>query len=190
MHSQLREASARLGEQRAALAASEARNKARDERRLKIQNLRRVASEERRKLNVLQQQHGAVQNPNQPPIRIGDADIVLAVHPPNVLPSTVLENANLLQTLVPEYVRTRLNAYAENNANLERSIADLKSRSRDVEAKYRRLLSHCVNIPSERLDDIVESLMEAVDSEGGDVELGRVKDFLGRVERDAATSQR
>lgn len=79
-------------------------------------------------------------------------------------------------------LRARVQAYRENSARLEGAVAELKARSREVEGKYRKVISLCTKVPEERIDDVLEGLWRAVDSEGGDVELGRVREFLGRVE--------
>jgi hypothetical protein len=61
-------------------------------------------------------------------------------------------------------------------------VGELRSKSRELEVKYRKTISLCTRVPEERIDDVLEGLWRAVDSEGGDVELGRVREFLTRVE--------
>lgn len=186
LRTQLRDVTTRLNDQRALLSISRAKAQARTERHLKIQTLRRIASEERQKLNALYTSHGIVPSPSIAPMKVGDADTSLSILPPSISPTSVLESPALLRSLpTASSLRSLVNTYAENNAMLERSILDLKGRSRDVEDKYRRLIGRCVGVEATRVDGLIESLMEAVESEGGDVELGRVKEFLGRVERDS-----
>jgi len=48
-------------------------------------------------------------------------------------------------------------------------------------AKYRKIISLCTQVDEESVDEHLESLLRAVESEPDDVELSRVRDFLSRV---------
>src|SRR3954464_10353454 len=91
IHVKLRESSALLGQERSRLDALRKETKEREERKLKIANLRRAAEEERSRLAQLQQQYGQINNEGD--MRLGDADKALAI-PGGAIPANVLSNIN------------------------------------------------------------------------------------------------
>lgn len=114
---------------------------------------------------------------------LGEADTAFVSLPGNMSPDDVLQNPHLVSSLPsPATLRARIAAYRANNERLEQAVGDLRSKSRELEGKYRKVISLCTHVPEERIDDVLEGLWRAVESEGGDVELGRVREFLTRVE--------
>ena len=76
-----------------------------------------------------------------------------------------------------------MTAYKTNNAGLREQAAQLKSRSVELEKKLRRVVALCTGVAEEKVDAMVGGLVVAVESERGeDVEVGRVREFLRRVE--------
>jgi hypothetical protein len=142
----------------------------------------------------MQQQYGQLNGEGE--LQLGDADKGLAISA-GAFPANVLSNINptahqpqvldqaqrkLLASLPPTYVlRARVNAYKANNNALEESIQGLKSKSSELAAKYRKIISLCTQVDEESVDEHLESLLRAVESEPDDVELSRVRDFLSRV---------
>jgi regulatory protein SWI6 len=182
IHAQLRDSSAQLGEERRRLERLQVRAKERTERKQKIANLRRAEDEERSRLAHMKQQHGQMAN-GDIDMHLGDADKPFAVLPPNIPASAVMQDPRLASTLPSAAtLRARLNAYTANNEALEAEVKGLKGKSRDLEAKYRKVISLCTQVPDDKIDGMLDNLCRAVDSEHGDVELGRVRDFLQRVE--------
>ena len=75
-------------------------------------------------------------------------------------------------------------AYERNNAQLQTRAKGLQSRSSELEAQLRQVLALCTSAPEENVDKMIEGLQMAVESElGQEVEVGRVREFLRRVER-------
>lgn len=188
IHTQLREASAQLGDERRRLEALQVRAKEREQRKQKIANLRRATDEEHFRLGQLQRQHGHTPDNEDVEMKLGDADKALNVpaFPPNFnVKQGRLDpaQAQLLSSLpsIP-ILRSRLNAYAANNETLSDAVKGLKGKSSELESKYRRVIALCTNVEDEKVDGVLTSLFRAVDSEQGDVELGRVRDFLRRVD--------
>jgi regulatory protein SWI6 len=170
IHAQLRESSAQLGEERRRLERLQARAKERRERKQKIANLRRAHEEEQYRLNQMQAQSGMSNGDSgSMNMRLGDADKPFLPVPASN-PSTSI-------------LRACLNAYVSNNSVLESEVRNLKGKSRELEGKYRRVISLCTKVEESRIDGVLGSLWRAVSSEGeGDVELGRVREFLMKVE--------
>lgn len=61
-------------------------------------------------------------------------------------------------------------------------VQALKGRSRDVEQKYRRVISICTSVPEDEVDAVVDGLLKAAESESDQIDPGRVRRFLGGVE--------
>ena len=76
-----------------------------------------------------------------------------------------------------------MRAYRVNNLGLVEFANQLRGRSIELEKKLRRVVALCTGTEEERIDGMVGSLVLAVESEGGeDVEVGRVREFLRKVE--------
>jgi regulatory protein SWI6 len=178
IHAQLRESSALLGEERRRLDRLRLRAKESSERKQRISNLRKAAEEERYRLQHMQHQHGHMAN-GDVDLHLGDADKPfiplstimspdMTIHPSHLPPASVL--------------RAQLHAYTSNNSFLESEVRGLKSKSRDLEAKYRRIIQLCTGVEEDKIEGVLGNLTRAVESERGDVELGRVREFLQKVE--------
>lgn len=182
IHAELREASALLGEEQRRLERLQTRAKERGERKQKIANLQKAAEEEQFRLSQIQQQHSHMAN-GDGPMRLGDADKVFLPLPLGLLSNGKLHDAHLAASLPPVSVlQSRLNAYTANNEALEAEVRSLKSKSHDLEAKYRRIISLCTGEDEDKIDGELNKLCRAVDSEHGDVEVGRMREFLQKIE--------
>ena len=195
-HAQLRECSAMLGDERRKLETLQKKANERAKRQEKIANLRRAAHEQRMRLA----QAGMVNGDSGASTRLGDADAGLAVATDDMPASLLLHlsdpNTNagsaLLDGSAVEFLagmppaavlRARLAAYENNNARLRDQAAALRSRSSDLEAQYRRVISLCTGAPEGEVEKLLAGLVEAIESEGAEVmELGRLREFLRRVE--------
>lgn len=62
------------------------------------------------------------------------------------------------------------------------SVGLLKGRSKEVEVKYRRVVALCTGVPESEVDVVIDGLLRAVESEKGDLEIGRIRRFLGGVD--------
>lgn len=183
VHKQLRESSAKLGEDRRHLEALRKRAVDREECKQKIANLRKASADERFQLSQLHQQYGLPRNGETArELRLGDADKgispILPDHDKNLL-----QNPALLNSLPPvSALKSRVGVYVSNNANLEESIRAMRNKSKEVEGKYKRIISLCTGMEEARVEGALDGLIKAVDSEGKDVEVGRINDFLRRVD--------
>ena len=195
IHASLRATSASLGQSQVRLKQLQSAKKERDERIQKIRNLRNAADEEGYRLQQLKEQQGADDGADDEDMYLGQPDVSLfplsmppvssadSPKPSAALKASLADNPGLLSTLPKaKVVKTRIRAYHAINADLERGVGELKTRSRDVEGKYRRVIALCTKTPEENVDDVLVGLVKAVESEGGDVEVKRLQEFLGRVE--------
>jgi regulatory protein SWI6 len=193
LHSQLRESSALLGEQRRRREQLETQAKEQSTRKQKLANLTRAMEAERARLQQMQQQMGQVATQDE--MQLGDADkgLTLPALPSNVLASissnpqmsvSNLDQAQrqLLSSLPPAHVlRARINAYQGNNQALEQNVRDLQSKSSELVNKYRKVVGLCTGTPIDKVDQVGPKLLRAIESEPN-VDLRRIRDFLGRVD--------
>lgn len=166
----------------------------REELAQKVKNLKRFNQELRDQLS----QNSHVQDN----IHIGEADKGLdldgkisridqlfpgGVHEPGN--SMTSEQVALLHSLERAEVLTgRVQAYQTHNAVLENEARGLRGRSKELVERYKKIISLCTNTPEERVDDLLDQLVQAVISEQKDmassVDLSRVRDFLRLVHND------
>lgn len=98
--------------------------------------------------------------------------------------AALIDGASSAAQLPPSpTLRARLVAHRQANTVLERRTAALRQRSRRLEARYRKVVALCTGVGEEQVDGMLDGLLAAVESEGGEgVEVGRVRDFLRMVD--------
>lgn len=189
----LKESASALAEERRQLEGLTATKQERDDLDQKIKNLQRFNAETRAQLV----RHGAVQEN----IAVGEADQGLDLegklgqitqlfpHGVDDLRSSELshEQVTLLSVLERSEVLTgRVQAYQTHNALLENEARGLKGKSAELEDKYRKIISLCTNTPADKIDDLLDHLVQAVVSEQKDttstMDVSRVREFLRTVQ--------
>jgi regulatory protein SWI6 len=193
LHMQLRDASGELGEQRRRLESLQAEMTERESRKRKTSNLMRSFEDEGSRLSQLQAEYGQVNGDLE--AQLGDADTGLGVSPKaSPILSKVTsdhqgpiingtERQFLASTIPPLHtLRARVNAYAENNKALEANVRGLQSKSSELANKYRTIIGLCTGVDDTKVDEQLDNLLRAVESEPTDVELARVREFLVRIE--------
>ena len=187
-HVKLRESTASLAEERRVLAELQRKSDERKALRQRIANLRR-ANEQKRVILSANSRSGSKASDIRTDIKVGEADAGLEID------TTVLGNPQ--ESFVPtpqkrEYLATlpstavlnaRTIAYRKHNTRMEAEVKNLQSQSSGLENQLRKVVSLCTGVEESRVDEMVDGLSAAVASEGGDdVEVGRVREFLRRVE--------
>lgn len=188
----LKESGSSLLEEKKKLDALTVKAREKEELEQKVKNLQRFNEGMRNQLSTTSQVQENVQ--------IGEADKGLdldgkigrvdELFPAGVndLGSTLTqEQIQLLTSLERAEVLTgRVQAYQTHNALLENEARGLKGRSSELEEKYRKIISLCTGTPEERVDDLLDGLVQAVISEQKDMassmDLSRVRDFLHLVQ--------
>lgn len=100
-------------------------------------------------------------------------------------PSTVPHQqiSPLLAQISTTFLRHRLETYTQSNAALLTRSRKLKEKDGQLEQMYRKVVSLCTKVEESRIEECLESLVAALDSEEGEgVEVGRVREFLRKVE--------
>ncbi|POR39047.1 Start control protein cdc10 [Tolypocladium paradoxum] len=79
-------------------------------------------------------------------------------------------------------LRARIRAIEGRREATRKMVQALRGRSRDIEIKYRRVVALCTGVPDVEVDAVVDGLLKAVESEREELDMGRVRRFLGGVE--------
>ncbi|ODA82729.1 hypothetical protein RJ55_01238 [Drechmeria coniospora] len=79
-------------------------------------------------------------------------------------------------------LRARIRAMEGRRDVTRKMVQALKGKSREVEVKYRRVVALCTGVQESEVDAVVDSLLKAVESERDELDIGRVRRFLGGVE--------
>lgn len=80
-------------------------------------------------------------------------------------------------------LRQRLDTYTHTNTALLNRSRKLKEKDGQLEQMYRKVVSLCTKVDETRIEECLEGLVAALDSEEGEgVEVGRVREFLRKVE--------
>ena len=166
------------------------RVKLRGERQAKIANLKRSIAEKKRKRSKAEPDHD-YEKEDLPPVdeKNGmrpDLEFSVGLASPSGAGTTWTPDSMPLADLPsPKTLRARLNAYLANNSSLQRQADELKSRSSELEGMYRKVVSLCTGVAEDKVEENLGALLAAVESERGalgEQEVGRVRDFLRRVD--------
>ena len=190
----LKESGSALAEEKKRLEVLQAKARETSELEQKIRNLQRTAEEIRGELARSSGPGPAILDDQ---VTVGDADkgldfgghLVAVEHLfPNGIPDPSLpltpEQVNFLSSLErAEVLSGRVRAYQQHNHALEKQANALKSRSIELEERYRQMVSLCTATEVSKVDGILEHLLQAVMSEQKEsVDPGRVRDFLRTIE--------
>jgi regulatory protein SWI6 len=89
----------------------------------------------------------------------------------------------LLSQISSAFLHHRLDTYTHANTALLSRSRKLKEKDGQLEQMYRKVVSLCTKVEESRIEECLESLVAALDSEEGEgVEVGRVREFLRKVE--------
>ncbi|GMM35989.1 transcriptional regulator [Saccharomycopsis crataegensis] len=90
-----------------------------------------------------------------------------------------------LENVPPMYVlKARIKAYVENEKYLSSLASGLNEKSMVLENKFRHVVSLCTGVEESKVDDLLEGLVQAVESDPDEVDIGRVSGFLTKVDED------
>lgn len=73
----------------------------------------------------------------------------------------------------------RVQAYEKHNKNLEAHLHQLRKSNLKLEETYRKIITICLGIPEDEIDDKLPALLQALQSEEKEkLDMDRVRDFL------------
>lgn len=80
-------------------------------------------------------------------------------------------------------LQSTVGAYTLNDAQLSKQVDTLKAQFAEKEMQCKRLIAACCNLPVEKIDDLVEPLTLAIESDPPDLDLARVIGFMDKIKR-------
>lgn len=203
----LKESGSSLADERRRLEELQWKAREKDELEAKIKNLQRATNDLKRELKG-QLKDGVI-------VGVGEADKGLDFHgalaeistqfpgftnddsfnPESTNFSTIPLDPNqtrlLAQLEAAPVLQGRVKAYRQHNLMLENQARSLKSKSSELEERYKKIVSLCTGADEGKVDELLDSLVQAVVSEqkdgggssgnGAMGELARVRDFLRMV---------
>lgn len=193
LHTGLRQSSTRLAETRRNLESLRDKLKQQQLHRQKVANLSRELESIQYRMGSVEQQHASSQNSSA---AAWEEDLDAAVSSVTAAAATAADDddeeeepgaqarPSKATAALPDanILRARLKATADVLAAMQGKVSGLKGSSRDTEYKYRRLVALAASCPEEQVDELLEGLVRAVQSEKGGLEIGRVRKFLGGVD--------
>ena len=180
-HTELREISAVLADDQRKLQALEKATSERRTLKLKIQNLERFAEEQRFLISQQESSNSgalAVQKIGDPSIElVVDKNLLAARDQDTPLTQAQFEYVNSFPSI--KVLRAKKKAYDEINQGLSKRVADLKNRSAELEATYRKVISLCSGCSEESVDENLGAMITAIEAEGErEKDPTRVRDFM------------
>lgn len=193
----LKDAGASLADERRALEDLQCRSHEKHELEQKIANLSRSNSELRDQLSQSRGQGTSGMTAN---VAIGEADRGLdfdgqlamieqlfpnGAEDVDAANGHLSEEQRMLLTSLEraDVLRGRVKAYQDHNDRSERQAQELKSRSHELEERYRKIVSICTGVEVDKVDGMLGNLVQAVVSEQKEnMELGKVREFLRLVQ--------
>ncbi|KAG6112426.1 hypothetical protein E4U31_000004 [Claviceps sp. LM219 group G6] len=178
MHATLRTTSTQLGEARRSVEQLTESVKKQQLARQKVANLAHARENEQVRL-VHEQSQSSQPNPSSSWETELSAMLEAAEES-----STATDGGSSNKGILPSasILRARLRAIEGRRDVTRKMVQALKSRSRDVEVKYRRVVALCTGVQESEVDAVVDGLLKAVESEQDELDICRVRRFLGGVE--------
>ncbi len=181
LHNTLRTTSSQVGEARRTVEALQEKLKTQQVTRQKIVNLKKASAEEEHRLLDIERRHGLLDVGCENAWELQLQSVMDGVAQQSTTGAPV---ANTLAATLPSaaVLRARLNALRERKELTRQKALAAQARSTDKELKYRHLVSLFIRRPEPEVDSYVEGLTRAVESEKGELDIARVRRFLGGVE--------
>lgn len=178
LHATLRITSTQLGEARRTLDHLAATLKKQQLARQRISNLAHAREDEQ--VSLMNEQSGSSQ-PNPSTTWETELSAMLEAAEES---SAASGGGYRSEGMLPSgaVLRARIRAIEGRRDVTRKMVQALKGRSRDVEIKYRHVVALCTGVQESEVDAVVDGLLKAVESERDELDIGRVRRFLGGVE--------
>lgn len=86
-----------------------------------------------------------------------------------------------LESILPPapLLKARISAYRKNDQYLDNLLNDIVEGQKKLEDKFRRVLSLCLKVDEDKVDDMLDGLLQAITSEDpNDIDTEEIQDFL------------
>lgn len=118
-----------------------------------------------------------------------DIDVLFDV-PTLAIPEGATEEEK--KKILEDYTRNiqaKIKAYTTNDVELKKEIKKLEDQFSEKEMQCKRLIAACCNLPIDKIDDLVEPLTLAIESDPPDLDLARVIGFMDKIRRQGAFTE-
>ncbi|CAG8557741.1 6337_t:CDS:2, partial [Racocetra fulgida] len=78
-------------------------------------------------------------------------------------------------------LQAQINAYSKDEDLLRQEISELRGKSSNAELQCKKIIASCCKIELDKVDDCVEAILQAMESDSADFNLSRIKDLMSRV---------
>ncbi|KAK1251214.1 hypothetical protein MKX07_005769 [Trichoderma sp. CBMAI-0711] len=179
LHATLRTTSTQLGEARRSVEQITATLKKQQLARQKVANLTHAREDDQ--FRIMNEQSNAAQSN---PSSSWETELAAMLEAADEASASGGGGGFASEGMLPSatILRARIRAIESRKEVTRKMVQALKGRSRDVEIKYRRVVALCTGVPETEVDAVVDGLLKAVESEKDELEIGRVRRFLGGVE--------
>jgi hypothetical protein len=84
-----------------------------------------------------------------------------------------------------QQLQLKINSCTKSELELKKQLEDLNAQSSEKEMQYKKLIAVCCGITLERVDDLLQPLIQAVECEQmANLDIGKVEDFMATVHND------
>ncbi|KAH8555693.1 hypothetical protein BGW37DRAFT_478221 [Umbelopsis sp. PMI_123] len=101
-----------------------------------------------------------------------------------------LSNGNASDTVQQQeskiqQLQLKINSCTKSEMELKKQLEELNAKSSEKEMQYKKLIAVCCGITLERVDDLLQPLIQAVECEQmANLDIGKVEDFMATVQND------
>ncbi|CDO92736.1 unnamed protein product [Kluyveromyces dobzhanskii CBS 2104] len=79
----------------------------------------------------------------------------------------------------PKVLKARIKAYNRNESHLDSTLLTIENKQKNLESKFRKVLSLCLKIDEEKVDSMLDGLLQAISNEDPeDIDTDEVNNFL------------
>lgn len=188
VQSHLQVATRDLASRRKTVSAAQAKLAEKDEAKQRIQNLRRAIvsqlgleeNEAESRIETLISESSSNKTADDMEV---DEDVKAT---PTISPDTFASSLLIsteIDSQTEELVRLRflLSFYTSLNTDLSSTITALEQNAATKESQCQQVVAICANVPQDKVEGMLDELLTAMESDGPDVDLARVANFMQKV---------
>ncbi len=180
LYSSRRTPSIQLSDARRALETLQEKAKVQQLARHRVLNLSRAHEDEQRRLDIQQRSRATAADPAAAGTWEAEAEAVMATA--SVASDVLMTMPSSPSLPSADVLAARIRIVRHRADETRRAEANLRSRSGEAARKFRHLVALSVRCADAEVDDNLEGLVRAVESEKAELDIGRVRRFLGGVE--------
>lgn len=101
------------------------------------------------------------------------------------LSNSSAQDLTQLQETKIQQLQLKVNGHAKTEVELKKQMDDMRIKASDKEMQYKKLIAVCCGIQIDRVDDLLQPLIQAVECEQmANLDIGKVEEFMAAVQND------